>query len=197
MIELIYPAAGILPTLPMVKVSNSHKTVKCTGEMFPVINEEGRVVAKATREYCHGGSYLLHPVVHLHLINRDCRIYLQKRSMKKDLMPGRWDTAVGGHVMYGESIYEALLREAAEELSLTAFNPIYLCSYTFDTGRDYELVNTFAAVGTYSPQPDLNEVDEGRWWSIEEIEKRGRKRLFTPNFISEFKMIKPQLLSLL
>jgi isopentenyldiphosphate isomerase len=31
-------------------------------------------------------------------------LYLQKRSETKDIQPGKWDTAVGGHVDYGETI---------------------------------------------------------------------------------------------
>ena len=38
-------------------------------EWLPIVNEKGEVVGKATRRSCHSGSMLLHPVVHLHLIN--------------------------------------------------------------------------------------------------------------------------------
>lgn len=41
---------------------------------------------------------LLHPVVH-HLFNFRGELYLQKRPEWKDIQPGRWDTAVGGHVI--------------------------------------------------------------------------------------------------
>ena len=56
---------------------------------------------------------LLHPVVHLHLFNSRGELYLQKRPEWKDIQPGRWDTAVGGHVDYGETVDEALRRECA------------------------------------------------------------------------------------
>ena len=69
-------------------------------EWLPIVNEKGEVVGKATRRSCHSGSMLLHPVVHLHLINGQGDIYLQKRSMKKNFLPGMWDTAVGGHVAW-------------------------------------------------------------------------------------------------
>ena len=78
----------------------------------------GLVYGRATRDWCHSGSKVLHPVVHLHIVDRFGNIYLQKRAMTKDLLPGYWDTAVGGHVTYGEQAVEALYREAAEELGL-------------------------------------------------------------------------------
>ena len=72
-------------------------------ELFPVVDETGRVVGCATRGECHDGRRLLHPVVHLHLFNSRGELYLQKRPLWKDIQPGRWDTAVGGHVDYGET----------------------------------------------------------------------------------------------
>ena len=80
-------------------------------ELFPVLDEAGNVVGKASRGECHNGSRLIHPVVHLHLLNSRGELYLQKRPAWKDIQPGKWDTAVGGHVDYGETIEEALRRE--------------------------------------------------------------------------------------
>jgi isopentenyldiphosphate isomerase len=117
--------------------------------------------------------------------------------MKKDIQPGKWDTAVGGHVSYGEMILEAVYREASEELGLTSFNPVYLKSYEFESEVERELVNIFAAVGNFELHPDLDEVDEGRWWDVKDIDSSIGKGVFTPNFESEFQMIRSQLLALL
>lgn len=165
--------------------------------MLPVIRENGIVYAQASRMYCHGGSFLLHPVVHLHIINRNAELYLQKRSMKKDLLPGRWDTAVGGHVDYGETLEEALYREASEELGFRDFNPIFLKSYIWESAREKELVSVFATVGNFTLKPDNDEVTEGRYWNMSEIESNLARGLFTPNFEQEFKSIKDTLLALL
>lgn len=198
MIELIYPVDDVVPVLPLVSAGATGNSAHSSDlEMFPVINEEGLVIGRAERSYCHGGSRLLHPVVHLHLIDRQERIYLQKRSLKKKLLPGKWDTAVGGHIMYGESIMSALFREAREELALEEFNPIFIKSYRWDTAVDAEFVNVFAAVGKLCPVPDGDEVEQGRWWSIPEIEKDLETGVFTPNFVDEFRGIKDILLSLL
>ena len=117
--------------------------------------------------------------------------------MKKDLLPGMWDTAVGGHVDYGEYISEALFRESSEELKFTEYNPIWLGNYVFHSNVECELVNIFAAVGNFTPQPDLDEVEEGRYWPMEEIEENIGKSIFTPNFESEFRRIRKSLEALL
>lgn len=195
MIDLVYPY-DLAPVLPAPTV-DSLPQVSQVVECFPIVESNGLVIGRSTREYCHGGSKPLHPVIHIHIIDRFCRIYLQKRAMNKDIQPGKWDTAVGGHVSYGESIVEAVYREAYEELRFQEFNPIHLETYEFESPVEREMVSVFAAVGTYDLRPDPEEVAEGRWWPVEDIDANIGKGVFTPNFESEFKMIRKSLLALL
>ncbi len=195
MIDLIYPF-DIAPVVPAPTAESSPLKARSM-EWFPVVLPSGLVVGRSTREYCHSGAKPLHPVIHIHIIDRYSRIYLQKRSMKKDIQPGKWDTAVGGHVSYGETLMEAVYREAYEELKFTDFNPVYLESYEFESQIEKEMVNVFAVVGTYDLQPDHDEVDEGRWWELSDIDANLGKGVFTPNFESEFQMIRQSLLALL
>ncbi len=196
MTDLVYPPEPA-PILPVPTADVPSTMMVQAGEMLPVIRENGIVYAQATRKYCHGGSFLLHPVVHLHIINRNAELYLQKRSMKKDLLPGRWDTAVGGHVDYGEYLSEALHREAGEELGFYDFNPLYLGSYVFQSNIEREMINIFAAVGNFTLHPDEDEVEEGRYWPLDEIEANIGKDVFTPNFEGEFRRIRKSLEALL
>jgi len=158
-------------------------------EWFPVVSTDGRVIGKAPRGVCHDGkSFLLHPVVHLHVFNHSGNLYLQKRSMKKDTQPGKWDTSVGGHIASGESVTEALVRESREELGLNGFKPQFLASYVWESPVEKELVNSFTAVTGQMPEIDHAEIDEGRFWSVQEIRSKLGKGIFTPNFEHEFKM---------
>ncbi len=200
MTELVYPI-DLPPRIPSRYVRNSLCPEKGLAEgdkeIFPVVEESGLVVGRSERWYCHSGAKVLHPVVHLHIIDRYGRLCLQKRSMKKDIQPGRWDTAVGGHVSYGETLVEALYREAGEEIGLTKFNPIYLKSYVFESEIEKELVNVFAAVGSYDLNPDHSEVDELKFWEYGEIDENFGKSVFTPNFEHEFQMVRQSLMALL
>lgn len=196
MFQLIYPY-GSAPLLPLPTADNPG-TLPCGGaEMIPVVEPSGLVIGQTTRAQAHGGTRLLHPVVHLHVINRNEELFIQKRSMDKDLLPGRWDTAVGGHVDYGESLETALFREASEELGLREFNPVYLRSYVWETERERELVNVFAAVGNFRLDPCNDEVPEGCYWPFSRIRSALGKDVFTPNFEHEFKELGPVLLALL
>ena len=90
-------------------------------EIFPIVDESGSVVGSATRGECHSGSRLLHPVVHLHVFNSRGELYLQKRPEWKDIQPGKWDTAVGGHIDFGETPEEALKKAKMEAICSQVF----------------------------------------------------------------------------
>ena len=193
MIELVYPVGVPAPLLQRP----SELAGVAASEMLPIVDASGIVIGQASRAWCHGGDKPLHPVVHLHVLNRNCELYLQKRSMKKDLLPGYWDTAVGGHVGYGESIIEALFREAGEELDFHDFNPVHLKTYVFESEVERELVSSFAAVGSFELHPDRDEVADGRFWPFPDIDGHLGHAVFTPNFEQEFGMVRHILESLL
>ena len=196
MVDLLYPPEPA-PLYPRPSIHRPGRPGFPKGEMLPLVEPGGLVYGQATREWCHGGSMALHPVVHLHILDRFGRLYLQKRAAGKDLLPGYWDTAVGGHVSYGEQALEALYREAAEELGLHAFLPVPLDHYTYDTGRDLEWVLVFAMIGHPELKPDPAEVSEGKWWTPEELDAAMGKGILTPNLESEFARIRQALYALL
>ena len=162
-------------------------------EWFPVVDATGLVLGKATRRECHNGSKKLHPVIHLHVFNEAGDLYLQKRSETKDIQPGKWDTAVGGHVDYGEAVEAALLREAREELGITGFIPEFITRYVFESEIEKELVHTYKTVYNGVFTPDAGELDGGRFWSLAEIKANLGKGIFTPNFERELDRVLPNL----
>lgn len=158
-------------------------------EWFDLVDEKGRVVGKAPRSQVHGNPALLHPTVHIHVFNKQGRLFLQKRSQKKDLFPGRWDTAVGGHVSSGEKIENALLREAQEELGINAAAARPLFRYVMRNKYESELVHTFTLTSSGPFKINKEEIDEGRFWTIFEIRKNLGNNTFTPNFEQEFALL--------
>ncbi len=159
-------------------------------EWLPVVEEDGKVIGKAPRSLCHKGDKILHPVVHLHVFNPHGHIYMQKRPMQKLVQPGKWDTAVGGHISFGEDLETALRREAFEEIGLENFSARPLGSYRWDTDIESELVYYFISYDFQKIRLHSDEVVEGRFWSPSQIEKQIGQGIFTPNFEHEFQLLK-------
>lgn len=160
-------------------------------ELLPIVNEEGAVVGKATREECHSGSKLLHPVVHLHVFDTEGRLYLQLRPEWKRIQPGRWDTAVGGHIDYGETVPDALRRETREELGITEFEPAEAGVYIFESDIEREMVYVFYTVVDASAPRPSDELAGGAFFTADEIGRLAESGMLTPNFVKEYARFAP------
>lgn len=160
-------------------------TLKMQDEMLEIVDTEGRTIGHASRSQIHNNSYFLHKVVHVLVFNPAGELLLQKRSMNKDLFPGKWDTSVGGHVMLGEDILEAAIRETEEELGFVPDILDFLYSYTYSGRFERELVYTYFIIkdGCFSYNKD--EIDEIKFWGMDDIRKSLCSGIFSDNFESE------------
>jgi len=159
-------------------------------EWLPLVNDQGEIIGKAPRSACHKGEKLLHPVVHLHVFNHQNHIYLQKRPMNKLVQPGKWDTAVGGHISVDETLETALKREAWEEIGLTQFSAKLVKTYRWDSEIESELVYVFVTHDFKTIHLHSEEVVEGRFWTPKQIESNIGLGVFTPNFEQEYQLLK-------
>ncbi len=165
-------------------------------EMLPVVDANGQVIGKMSRDEAHQGTKRLHPVVHLHVIKQGA-IYLQKRKEDKDIQPGKWDTAVGGHIDYGEDIETALKREAFEELSIKNFEPHFIAKYLWDSEEEREMVFSFFTRDAVNITPNIYEISDARFWKFDELEKNIGKGVFTPNFEAEYSFLNKTIIPVL
>lgn len=157
-------------------------------EWQPIVTEDGKVVGRAPRRFFHNGTKWLHPVVHLHVLTSK-GLLLQKRPMNKQIQPGKWDTATGGHVAAGESIEKALQREAFEEIGLQSFEARLLKQYVWESAVERELVFSFVTIHNGPFRAGTPEVEELREWTTDELNKAKELGEFTPNLIHELEWV--------
>ncbi|MBF0327672.1 MAG: NUDIX domain-containing protein [Nitrospirae bacterium] len=154
-------------------------------ELLEIVDSDGNTIATAPRSEIHGNPSLLHKVVHLLVFNDAGELLLQKRSMKKDVAPGKWDTSVGGHISPGEDLITAAKRETEEELGIIPDNPKFLYSYIHSNSHESELVYTYS--GTYNGPFEFNrdEIDEVKFWSLDDIKNEFGSGRLSDNFEHE------------
>jgi 16S rRNA (adenine1518-N6/adenine1519-N6)-dimethyltransferase len=87
------------------------------GEMFCLVDAHDCVIGAKSREYVHVNN-LRHRAIHVLIFNLRGEIFLQRRSIWKDMHPGRWDSSTSGHVAPDESYEEAAHRELSEEIGI-------------------------------------------------------------------------------
>ena len=158
-----------------------------TEELLDVVNEKGEILNTLPRSEIHGNPSLMHRVVHVLVFNDKAELLLQKRSMSKDVAPGRWDTSVGGHVNAGESLEDAVKRETEEELGITSFNPKFLYTYIHSNDYETELVCTYSCVHNGKITFQKSEIDEVRAWGHDEIMAAIGKSILSDNFEEEYR----------
>jgi len=155
-------------------------------EILAEVDVNGKIIGHLTRTQAHNGSKKLHPVIHVHIINSDDQVLLQKRSVTKKIQPGKWDTAVGGHIAYGEALEKAMERETKEELGLKNLKYNFVTKYVWNSEIESELAFVFFAKHNHFNFIPNDEVDEVKFWTKDEIGKNIGKNVFTPNFEIEF-----------
>lgn len=154
-------------------------------ELLEVITRNGEIIKTLPRAEIHGNPSLIHRVVHVLVFNKRGELFLQKRSMNKDVAPEKWDTSVGGHVNIGEPLNEAVEREMKEELGITACELKFLYSYIHSNPYETELVYTYSCIYDGEIRFHQDEIDEVRPWNIDEIKENIGKGIFSDNFEHE------------
>jgi len=134
-------------------------------ELFDVVNLNDEVTGQAPRHEVHARN-LLHRAVHVMVHDEKARIFLQKRSLSKDMYPGCWDSSCSGHLDAGEDYPIAARRELGEELGwhdvTLPLRPVLKLHACPETGYEFIQIYVMGPVsGPFELHPE--EITEGRW----------------------------------
>lgn len=154
-------------------------------ELLEIVDSNGNTIGTALRSDAHGNPSLIHKVVHVLIFNENGKLLLQKRSMNKDVAPGKWDTSVGGHVSPNEDMIEAAKREMKEELGIISDNIKPLYSYIHSNSYESEFVYTHSCIHNGPFFFNKEEIDDVRFWSLEDIKNAIGTGVLSDNLESE------------
>lgn len=124
---------------------------------------------------------LIHRASYVLVRNRRGELFIQKRSMGKDVFPGYWDIAAGGVVQERESYEDSARRELLEELGVE----VKVMHHLFDHFHDGEATRVWGRVFTCTHEGPFTlqreEIDHGRFLAPEALfELHGREPI-TPD----------------
>jgi len=138
-------------------------------EVFDVVDEHDVVTGQATRAEVHRGK-LWHRAVHAWVFNAKGQIFLQKRSLAKDMAPGCWDSSCSGHLDAGEDYDTSVVRELGEEIGLhleaSPRRVIYERARA-ETGWEFVWVYRLEHEGPFELHPA--EIETGEWLTPAEV----------------------------
>lgn len=160
-------------------------------ELLSVVDENDQVINTQPRHIIHAQG-LRHRAVHILVFNQQNQLFLQKRSMQKDLNKGLWDTSAAGHVDPGEDYTTSAIRETSEELGIPVqhtLKPLFKLAPTEKTGMEF--IQVFQCLHDGPFTLNAEEIDDGIWFSPEEISKRVQDN--DPTLTETFKIIWRQL----
>lgn len=164
------------------ETSHPHAGVE---EYFDHVNEADEVVGTATRSEIHRRR-LWHRAIHIFVFRTSGELFLQRRSLNKDTAPGKWVSSCSGHVDAGEDYDTAAARELEEELGIRPpedLRRVFKEPACRQTG--YEFVQVYHCHSEGPFVLDENEISEGRWIGMEELDRwlREAPRDFAWSFV--------------
>jgi isopentenyl-diphosphate delta-isomerase type 1 len=158
-------------------------------EWFDVVDEHDAVVGRARRREVHANG-LWHRAVHVLVFDAGGRVLLQKRSLAKDLSPGKWDSSCSGHLDAGEDYDTAAVRELGEEIgvALTTVPPRWFrLAACVETGWEFVWVYRLHLDGPITLEPA--EIQFAEWVGPVEVTARVAAR--PDDFCPSFKLLWP------
>jgi isopentenyldiphosphate isomerase len=161
--------------LERVSMQNKDERIVIVDRDNNVIGTEYRSVMR-TRGLLHRATYIL-------VFNSEGDLFVQKRTITKDIYPGYYDVAIGGVVLAGESYEESADRELEEELGIGSISLKCLFDFYFEDAGNQVWGKAYACVhdGTIVLQEE--EIESGEFHRIDEILTSADHAPYTPDGI--------------
>ena len=138
-------------------------------EIFDLVDTDDKVIGRTTRSQVHQNPNLIHRSIGVAVFNSNKKIFLQRRSVTKDIDALLWTISCSGHVLTGENYEDTACRELEEELGIKDTNLILLTKYLYKGTKETEITSLFKA--NYDGEITLlkEEILEGKFFGAEEL----------------------------
>jgi isopentenyldiphosphate isomerase len=149
-------------------------------EIVTIVDEHNKVVGAVPRREMRVKN-LPHRSTYILVFNAQGELYVQKRTMSKDVFPGYYDPATGGVVLAGESYEQGAVRELAEEMGIRDVPLTWLFDFYFTDERTRVWGGAFSCVYDGEVSLQAEEVESVTLMTSDEILRRSATEPFTPD----------------
>jgi 8-oxo-dGTP pyrophosphatase MutT (NUDIX family) len=156
-------------------------------EIVAIVDEQNRVVGSATRREMRARR-VLHRACYILVFSSKGELFLQQRTLTKDVYPGYYDPTSGGVVLAGESYDESARRELEEELGIRGVPLQPLFDLYFEDAAVRVWGRAYSCVYDGPVVLQAEEVAGGRFLPVEEILRLAGSKPFTPDGLHVLKL---------
>ena len=149
-------------------------------EIVAIVDEHNHVVGALPRREMRA-KRLPHRSTYILVFNTPGHLYVQKRTMTKDVFPGYYDPAAGGVVLAGESYEVCAKRELAEEMGIQDVPLLWHFAFYFADAHSRVWGGVFSCVYDGEIVLQEEEVESGAFLPIDDILRRAQTEPFTPD----------------
>lgn len=147
-------------------------------EFLDIVDDQDRVLSRAPRSRVLR-DYHIHRAVMFFVFDEEERVFVNQRSESKEVYPGYWSIAFGGHVLSGESYDAAARREIQEEVGLET-PARQIGGFQKRTADERENVKVYAVTAEQEPVLFAEEIAQGRFVTLAEINQLISRFEFLP-----------------
>jgi isopentenyldiphosphate isomerase len=154
--------------------------MEAADEIVTIVDEHNKVIGAVPRREMRAKN-LPHRSTYILVFNTQGELYVQKRTMSKDVFPGYYDAAVGGVVLTGESYEQGAVRELEEEMGIRNVPLTWLFNFYFVDERTRVWGGAFSCMYDGEVILQEEEVEGVTLMTSAEILRRSESEPFTPD----------------
>ena len=149
-------------------------------ETVLIVDRDNNETGSAPRHVMRANG-LAHRAAYILVFNSKNELFVQKRTMSKDIYPGYYDIAAGGVVLAGESYDGSAVRELEEELGIQDTPLTSHFTFCHEDGSNLVWGRVYSC--TYDGEMTFQEeeIESGFFMAPEKVLALSKKEPFTPD----------------